>query len=145
MRTGTSMSGIINVNKQRENKGIKPIKCNCRTCLYFDGKMCKFNKSTQNRKYCIKYQYSNPSLMKPQKKKPKSKEEINQIYEKIIKQTTFEKLSHFFGIKISLNSLTERYKYYDKGYSMKIRTKEPLTVVLRNEKSRKKFYYEIIE
>lgn len=145
MKTGVNTGIIINVNKQRQKRNIKPLKCNCRTCFYFNGNTCKFEKNTVNRKYCIKYQYSNPSLLKPQKKKPKSKGQMEQIYKKIIKQTTFEKLSHFFGIKISLNSLTERYKYYDKGYSMKIRTKEPLTIVLRNEKSRKKNYFEIIK
>ena len=142
MKTGVSTSIIVDVNKQRNKNHIKPLKCNCRSCLYFDGKLCKFNKTTENRRYCIKYEYSNPSLIEKQKK-PKSIKKEEPI-ERIIKKTTFDKLSQLLGVRITFEALQERYRSYSKGYSMKIYKTEPLTIVLRHNNTKKKFYYEII-
>lgn len=135
------MNRIIDVNKQRADKNIKPLKSNCTTCLYFDGKLCRFNKNTKNRRYCIKYEYSKPSLIKKQKKKKVKKEPI---FEVVTRKTTFDKLSKFLGVKITFESLQERYKSYDKGYALKKRSEEPLTIVIRNNNTKQKFYYEII-
>jgi hypothetical protein len=139
------MTGIINVNKERENKGIEPVKSNCRTCLYFDGRVCKFNKTTQNRKYCIKYEYSKPSLVKKQKKPKNSNNQDLIKSERVVKKTTFNKISQFLGVRITFEKLQQRYRNYQKGYSLKIYSTEPLIIVLRNNKTKKKFYYEIIE
>ena len=69
MKTGVSMTGTINIEKQRISKGIKPIESNCKTCLYFNDKKCNFNKPTANRKHCIKYEYAKPSPIKRRGKK----------------------------------------------------------------------------
>ena len=143
MKVGANTSTIIDVNKQRKMNNITPLKCNCNTCLYFNGKSCKFNKSIDNRKQCIKYEFSNPSLAR-KKKKPKKKKSEAGTHEVIIKKTTYEKLSNFLGIKITHEALQTRYRSYDKGYSIKIKTEEPLVIVLRNNKTKERFYYEII-
>jgi hypothetical protein len=143
MKTGTSMSGAINIYNQRVKKNIKPLDSNCKTCLYFNDKKCNFNKPTHNRKHCIKYEYTKPSSIQKNKKTIKHSKE--QIYGRVVGKTTYVKLSQFLGVRISYDSLQERYKSYNKGYSMKIKSKEPLIIVLRNEKTNKKHYYEIIE
>lgn len=146
MKTGVNTSIIIDINKQRKKKNIEPLKCNCKTCLYFDGKMCKFNKSIINRKHCIKYEYSKPSLVKRQKKnKSINNEKIKQPIEMVIKKTTFKYLSEFFGVPVTRESLEITYKNYGNGYGIKRKSEEPLIITLRNIRTKKKTYYEIIE
>lgn len=45
-KTGISMIGIKNIFKEGQKKGIKPIKCVCNKCLYYNRKICKFGKIT---------------------------------------------------------------------------------------------------
>lgn len=50
-----SMTGIKNIFEERKKKSIKPIKCVCSKCLYYNRKRCRFGKTTANRNYCIKF------------------------------------------------------------------------------------------
>ncbi|RDY29742.1 hypothetical protein CHL78_000810 [Romboutsia weinsteinii] len=54
-KTSMSMTGTKNVFEERKKKGIKPIKCVCEKCLYYNRKRCRFGKTTVNRNYCIKF------------------------------------------------------------------------------------------
>lgn len=144
MKTGGNTSTIIDVNKQRKRLNIEPVKCNCKTCLYFNGTSCKFNKNMINRKYCIKYEYSNPALLK--KKKPvKSQQKQQEQSGIVIRKTTLAYLSEFFGIKISVSGFTDTYKNYSNGYGIKLKSREPLIIVVRNSRTKQKKYYQIIE
>lgn len=149
VKTGTSMTGVINIYKQRSNKGIKPVKSNCKTCLYFNNRACKFNKPMKNRKHCIKYEYAEAPPTKKQatvisQQKAANKQLRNQESILAAKTTTFDKLSKFLGIDITYDDLQVRYKSYDKGYSIKIIKSEKLIIALRSTKTRQIFYYEII-
>lgn len=142
VKTGVNTSIVIDVFKQREKKDIKPLKSNCRTCLYFNGKECKFKKDTSNRKHCIKYEYSNPALLKRQKKI----KIINSDNENLeIKKTSFKNLTKFFGVPITKECLKRSYKNYGNGYGIKISSYEPLTITLRHTRTQKKVKYEIKE
>lgn len=127
------MSGAINIYKQRAIRGIEPLESTCRTCLYFNKSICKFNKVTQNRKHCIKYEFS--ESMREKQTRPKI----------IVKKTSFKYLSEFFGVDITFDKLQRRYKSYDNGYSLQIRKLEPLTIILRSNKTKEQSCYEIIE
>lgn len=145
MKTGVNTSIIIDLNKERKKKDIKPLKSNCNTCLYFDGKSCKFNKSIQGRKYCIKYQYSSPGLIPKQKKAKQTNGNKVGAPTKEIRKTTFNKLSELIGVTIKLESLSLKYRSYSKGYSIKIYSTDPLIIAIRHNITKKKFYFEIIE
>ncbi|WP_042275560.1 hypothetical protein [[Clostridium] dakarense] len=54
-KTGMSMTGTKNALTERKKQGIKPIRCVCDKCLYYNRKLCRFGKGTMNRKYCIKF------------------------------------------------------------------------------------------
>lgn len=75
-KTGISMNGTKNVFIERKKQGIKPTRCVCNKCLYYNRKLCRFGKETLNRKHCIKFtlvEGYNDKKSKNSNKKRKSK------------------------------------------------------------------------
>lgn len=75
-KTGMSMTGTKNVFTERKKQGIRPIRCVCDKCLYYNRKLCRFGKETINRNHCIKFilvEGYNNNINKKINKKSKSK------------------------------------------------------------------------
>lgn len=53
-QTGTSMSRVVNVRKEREN--LTPLEANCKKCLYFPHGRCTFGLKIEDGK-CFKFEH----------------------------------------------------------------------------------------
>lgn len=117
MKTGTSMSGIIDTRKSKKNRTM--LKCNCSICVNKEKNGCRFGWEPINGK-CNRFGTNHYTLSKEEAAQAreqtiKNKEQIKRDNE--IRYTTIKKLSEVLDSQLTIQKIKEcsRSKNFGNG------------------------------
>lgn len=146
MLEDTKLSSYLkNFREKKINKKLKYQKCDCMHCFHRRGKACEIGFLFNSKTHCKYYIYQKPygTRINPKKKK-KNKMKKGQIIkiEPLPKTPIIEKdkLSEMIGINFRMELLTDRYKRFNTGVSIK-KNKIDNTIKIKGDDK----WYEVIQ